>query len=103
MNTFHLQILTMDGREYNDEAAGVMLRSIHGDIAILLRSPGKTGVIYREALINEGVPVGSAQGSGFFTAPEIALTLAMLNDFAKTIQALGENVKLGDLRCKESL
>ena len=35
MNTFHLQILTMDGREYNDEAAGVMLRSIHGDIAIL--------------------------------------------------------------------
>ena len=50
----------------------------YGDIAILLRSPGKTGGIYREALINEGVPVGSAQGSGFFTAPEIALILAML-------------------------
>ena len=50
----------------------------YGDIAILLRAPGRTGGIYREALLNEGIPVGSAQGSGFFTAPEIALTLAML-------------------------
>ena len=39
MNTFRLQIMTMDGRDYDGEAAGVMLRSIHGDIAIL---PGHT-------------------------------------------------------------
>ena len=28
---------------------------------------------------------------------------ATMNDFVKTITELGENVKLGDLRCKESL
>lgn len=51
----------------------------YGDIAILLRSPGKTGGVYREALLRAGVPVGAAQGSGYFTAPEIALVLAMLS------------------------
>ena len=51
----------------------------YGDIAILLRSPNKTGGVYREALLNAGIPVGSAQGSGFFTTPEISLTLAMLS------------------------
>ena len=33
--SFPLQILTMDGKEFEGEAAGVMLRSIEGDIAIL--------------------------------------------------------------------
>ena len=33
--SFPLQILTMDGKEFEGEAAGGMLRSIHGDIAIL--------------------------------------------------------------------
>ena len=51
----------------------------YGDVAILLRSPNKTGGIYREALTKAGVPVGSAQGSGFFTAPEISLMLMMLS------------------------
>ena len=50
----------------------------YGDIAILLRSPGKTGGVYREALMAAGVPVGQAQGSGFFTALEISLVLSML-------------------------
>ena len=50
----------------------------YGDIAILLRSPNKTGGVYREALINLGIPVGSAQGSGFFETPEVSLVLAML-------------------------
>ena len=51
----------------------------YGDIAILLRSPNKTGGIYREALLSLGIPVGSAQGSGFFTTPEVSLVLAMLS------------------------
>ena len=51
----------------------------YGDVAILLRSPNRTGGVYRQALLDAGVPVGSAQGSGFFTAPEISLMLAMLS------------------------
>ena len=51
----------------------------YGDIAILLRSPNRTGGVYREALLNAGIPVGSAQGSGFFTTPEISLALAVLS------------------------
>ena len=51
----------------------------YGDVAILLRSPNKTGGVYREALLNAGIPVGSAQGSGFFTTPEISLALAVLS------------------------
>ena len=50
----------------------------YGDVAILLRSPNKLGGVYREALARYGIPVGSAQGSGFFTAPEVSLVLAML-------------------------
>ena len=51
----------------------------YGDVAILLRSPNSTGGVYREALLNAGIPVGSAQGSGFFTTPEISLALAVLS------------------------
>ena len=51
----------------------------YGDVAILLRSPNRTGGIYREALLNAGIPVGSAQGSGFFTTPEVSLALAVLS------------------------
>ena len=50
----------------------------YGDIAILLRSPNKTGGVFREALLAAGVPVGRAQGSGFFTSPEISLVLSVL-------------------------
>ena len=50
----------------------------YGDIAILLRSPGKTGGVYREALIDLGIPVGSAQGSGYFETPEVSLALNTL-------------------------
>ena len=50
----------------------------YGDIAILLRSPNKTGGVYREALMDLGIPVGSAQGSGFFETLEVSLVLNML-------------------------
>ena len=56
------------------------VRPMHyGDVAILLRSPNRTGGIYREALMRHGIPVGSAQGSGFFTMPEVSLVLMMLS------------------------
>ena len=51
----------------------------YGDVAILLRSPKKVGGVYRQALMDAGIPVGSAQGSGFFTTLEISLMLAMLS------------------------
>ncbi len=50
----------------------------YGDIAILLRSPGKTGGVYRQALMDRGIPVGSAQGSGFFSSPEVLTVLSLL-------------------------
>ena len=51
----------------------------YGDVAILLRSANRTGGVYRQALMDAGIPVGSAQGSGFFTSPEISLVLMMLS------------------------
>ncbi len=50
----------------------------YGDIAILLPSPNRTGGIFRQALVEAGVPVGRAQGSGFFSSPEVSLVLAVL-------------------------
>ena len=41
--------------------------------------------------------------SRYASAAEGVRFAAVMNDFAKTITELGENVKLGDLRCKESL
>lgn len=34
MNTFHLRIVTLDGREFDGQAAQVFLRTIDGDVAI---------------------------------------------------------------------
>ena len=50
----------------------------YGDVAILLRSANTVGGVYRKALLDEGVPVGKAQGSGFFTSVEISTLLSML-------------------------
>ena len=35
MATFHLQVVTMDGLEYEGDVERIMLRTVHGDIAIL--------------------------------------------------------------------
>ncbi len=51
----------------------------YGDIAILLRSANAVGGVYRRALLEAGIPVGKAQGSGFFTSPEISVVLSMLS------------------------
>ena len=50
----------------------------YGDVAILLRSPNTVGGVYRRALLAEGIPVGKAQGSGFFSSLEITVVLSML-------------------------
>ena len=50
----------------------------YGDVAILLRTANTVGGVYRRALIAEGVPVGRAQGSGFFSSLEISVVTAML-------------------------
>ncbi len=50
----------------------------YGDVAILLRSANNVGGVYRRALLTEGVPVGKAQGSGFFSSLEISVVTAML-------------------------
>ena len=50
----------------------------YGDIAILLRSANTVGGVYRRALLEAGVPVGKAQGSGYFTSPEITAAVSML-------------------------
>ena len=50
----------------------------YGDVAILLRSANNVGGAYRKALLKEGVPVGKAQGSGFFTSVEISTLMSIL-------------------------
>lgn len=51
----------------------------YGDIAILLRSPGTAGSLFRRALSELGIPVLSEQGSGFFSAPEIMVLRSLLS------------------------
>ena len=37
MATFHLQVVSMDGPEYEGDVQRITLRTIHGDVAILAR------------------------------------------------------------------
>jgi len=50
----------------------------YGDIAILLRAPTAAGPAFRRALSEAGIPVSSEQGGGFFSAPEILITIALM-------------------------
>lgn len=50
----------------------------YGDIAILLRTANSTGAAYRNALVQQGIPVASVQGGGFFTSVEISTMMSML-------------------------
>ena len=51
----------------------------YGDVAILLRSANTVGGVYRRALLEAGIPVGKAQGSGFFQSVEVSTVLSMLS------------------------
>ena len=57
---------------------GVCRDVCYGDIAILLRSPGSSGPVYRRALENIGIPVLSEQGGGFFSSLEISSMVSFL-------------------------
>ena len=49
-----------------------------GDIAILLRSPGKVGAVYRRALAQEGIPVTGGQSGDYFSSVEVSTVLSLL-------------------------
>ena len=53
-------------------------RADYGDVAILLRNANAVGPIYRQALTAHGIPVDSAQGSGFYRAPEVSVLISLL-------------------------
>ena len=50
----------------------------YGDIAILLRSPGPSGAVYRRELVSRGIPVAAGQGGAFFEAGEVSFVLSIL-------------------------
>ena len=50
----------------------------YDDIAILLRSPGGSGGVYRRVLAERGIPVSSVQGAGFFSSVEVSAVTSML-------------------------
>ena len=57
MNTFHLRIVTMDGKVFDDQASQIFLRTIDGDVAI------------RAGHINycSGIGMGCGAASGFIS------------------------------------
>jgi ATP-dependent helicase/nuclease subunit A len=60
-------------------ASGAGERNIeYGDIAILLRSANAVGPTYRQALIEQGIPVASVQGGGYFKSIEVSTMMSML-------------------------
>ncbi len=50
-----------------------------GDMVILLRSANSIGPVYRQALIQKGIPVDAEQGGGFYDALEISVLLSLLS------------------------
>ena len=48
------------------------------DFVLLLRSPGGKGKVFHRVLAEAGIPVESAQGTGFFTSLEVAVTIDLL-------------------------
>jgi len=50
----------------------------YGDIAILLRSPGGVGAVYRRVLTEHGIPVNAVQGLGYFSSVEVSTMVSML-------------------------
>ena len=50
-----------------------------GDFALLLRSPGGKGRVFHRVLAEQGIPVASRQGDGFFTGLEITVAVNLLS------------------------
>lgn len=68
----------VEGKELISDGAGGMRPVTYGDIAVLLRTPGTSGKVYRQALTDAGVPVDARQGGAFFTQPEVNFAISML-------------------------
>ena len=58
---------------------GVTRAAEYGDVAILLRTAGRTGDVFQRALTQRGIPVSSAPGSEFFASPEITAVVNLLS------------------------
>ena len=50
----------------------------YGDAAILLRSVNRVGGVFRRALAQQGIPVATGQGGGFFSSVEVSTVMSML-------------------------
>ncbi len=58
---------------------GGALRPVrYEDICVLLRAPGSSGEIYRQALAEAGVPVAAELGESFFASLEVTVVLSFL-------------------------
>ena len=57
---------------------GTARRCDWGDFVLLLRAPGSKGAVFHRVLEEAGIPVESAQGGGFFTSLEVAVTVDLL-------------------------
>ncbi len=68
----------VDGRELISHGPEGLRPVTWGDIAVLLRTPGTTGAVYRRALAEAGVPVNARQGGAFFSQPEVSFVVSML-------------------------
>ena len=69
--------MVADGERISDGRGG--LRPVTwGDIAVLLRTPGTTGGVYRRALAEAGIPVSAGQGGSLFALPEVTFALSVL-------------------------
>lgn len=51
----------------------------YSDFAVLLRSPSGAGSTFHRVLAQSGIPVQSAQGSGFFTSLEVTAAVNLLS------------------------
>ena len=58
---------------------GAQRRCDWGDFVLLLRSPAGKGPTFHRVLAEAGIPVESAQGGGFFTSLEVAVTVDLLS------------------------
>ena len=66
------------GGTFVSDGAGGVRPVRYGDIAVLLRTPGTTGSVYRRAMAEAGIPLSAAQGGSFFSQPEVSFALAVL-------------------------
>ena len=57
---------------------GAVRRCDWGDFVLLMRSPAGKGETFHRVLAEAGIPVESAQGGGFFTSLEVAVTVDLL-------------------------